>query len=213
MAEGIKLLACGSTQSYWGPSKEIGPEGGSIAFRGHQLRIPPGALSEPLVFTLGEVSSDFLDLEVRFEHANRANAGDVFSFSVPAQLTLNYARCRELPSGLVRIYAASGDGEIADDLGGTDDRSNKRVTTSVTRLASHYLVGAPTPEPASSIPDVPIPELHRLLISAEIPVWVDAEDAAELLAAIVQELSRLHIYAGGEGLVVEGIEVGVTATL
>jgi ATP-dependent Clp protease ATP-binding subunit ClpA len=49
---------------------------------------------------------------------------------------------------------------------------------------------------------------RRVRISAEIPEWVDSEDVPQLLAQIAREVSRLNIAAGGEGLIVEGVELG-----
>ncbi|HZG42832.1 MAG TPA: Clp protease N-terminal domain-containing protein [Longimicrobium sp.] len=54
---------------------------------------------------------------------------------------------------------------------------------------------------------------RRLLISVELPMWADSDAVAELIAEFVAGLSQLHIYAGGEGLTVDGIEIDVTATV
>jgi hypothetical protein len=46
-------------------------------------------------------------------------------------------------------------------------------------------------------------------VSADIPTWVDADDAAELLADFVTTLSQLHIGLGGTGLTVDGDNIEI----
>lgn len=50
-----------------------------------------------------------------------------------------------------------------------------------------------------------------LRVSAEVPVWIDADTAAEVLGDVVRALSALDIALGGNGLEVDGIDIGVAA--
>ncbi|MDB4947571.1 MAG: hypothetical protein JWM27_220 [Gemmatimonadetes bacterium] len=52
---------------------------------------------------------------------------------------------------------------------------------------------------------------YLLHVSAEVPEWVDLDDAADALAALVRAISDLHVALGGSGLVVDGMEVGTDA--
>jgi amino acid adenylation domain-containing protein len=58
-------------------------------------------------------------------------------------------------------------------------------------------------------PDAPPPLLR---VSAEVPVWVDADVAAEALGDVVRALSALDIALGGNGLEVDGLDIGVAAS-
>ncbi|HEX8317135.1 pyridoxal-phosphate dependent enzyme [Longimicrobium sp.] len=57
--------------------------------------------------------------------------------------------------------------------------------------------------------DAPTPLLR---VSAEVPVWVDADTAAEVLGDAVRGLSALDIALGGNGLEVDGIDIGVAVS-
>jgi amino acid adenylation domain-containing protein len=52
-----------------------------------------------------------------------------------------------------------------------------------------------------------------LRVSAEVPVWVDANSAAGALSDVVRALSALDIALGGNGLEVDGIDADVNASV
>lgn len=48
---------------------------------------------------------------------------------------------------------------------------------------------------------------EKIRISAEVPDWVDEDEAASAIAGFIEALSQLHQALGGGGLVVDGMEV------
>jgi ATP-dependent Clp protease ATP-binding subunit ClpA len=97
-----------------------------------------------------------------------------------------------------------------ENAGVTDVLTSMGITLETARRAVRNMHEAWSREDEDS-PDLlqrPEPaDGARVLVSAEVPVWVDAEDAAELVAQVVHALSRLHIGLGGDGLVVDDVEI------
>ena len=118
----LQPLYCPSSSDVRATRGWIGPDGGSLGFRGHELKVPAGAISEPTEFEIVVPVSDYMELEV---HAvNR----DGFLFAVPATITISFARCSSVPdSPLTAAYVDSAQ-RILQDMGGSTDRASKKVS-------------------------------------------------------------------------------------
>jgi hypothetical protein len=96
------------------------------------LDIPPGALSGPVTFQMFEPASPILKLVIT------ANGSDHLTFLKAVKLTINYARCSSsLPPKVQIVRLVDGTDNTQDELGGNDNRPNKRVTTSIDHLSGY----------------------------------------------------------------------------
>lgn len=130
-----RLLVCAPAASADSASREIGPEGGTLAVRGSRLQVPAAAVGKGLRFVLLEPVSDTVRVEVK---------PDV-PFQRPASLTISYARCGDpLPvdPDSLRIYRRTGNAWT--DVGGPVevDRTARTVTTRELDHLSQYAIGA-----------------------------------------------------------------------
>jgi hypothetical protein len=83
----VDLLTC-SEQPYAKSAKVVGPEGGTITVGSHSLFIPRGALNRKVQITAEQVRGS--TNSVRF-------APEGLRFARPAEVTLSYSNCVQLP--------------------------------------------------------------------------------------------------------------------
>jgi hypothetical protein len=83
----VDLLTC-SEQPYAKSAKVVGPEGGTITVGSHSLFIPRGALNRKVQIAAEQVRGS--TNSVRF-------APEGLRFARPAEVTLSYANCVQLP--------------------------------------------------------------------------------------------------------------------
>jgi hypothetical protein len=129
---GAGLLACDSLP-FASAARTIGPEGGTIAVGPHTLRVPAGALAEPVLITVeapvGTVNSVRLLPE-----------GLRFAAGKPARLTLSYANCPITGQLLPKRIAYTTDLlEILSYVLSLDDLFHKQITGSLEHF-SRYAV-------------------------------------------------------------------------
>ena len=135
---GATLLECpvGVTRS---TSATIGLLGGVLELDGHRLVIPAQALLLPTEFTLTVPASNYVEIDVR------AAGHEHFDFLEPVALTISYDRCTRsnIDDETLRVYHLDdGSKAILEDLGGSDDKALRAVTTSTDHL-SDYALGSP----------------------------------------------------------------------
>lgn len=87
LVEATSLLAC-IEEPYTKATKVIGPDGGTITVGRHSLFIPRGALSGTVTIAAEQVSGS--TNSVRF-------TPEGLRFAKPAEVTLSYANCAQLP--------------------------------------------------------------------------------------------------------------------
>jgi hypothetical protein len=117
----------------------IGILGGEIALNGHRLVIPAGALTKEVTFKLVEPAGNYVVIEIT------ANGAEHITFESPASLSVSYSRCdrSNIEKKDLRVYYVDADsGVILEDLGGADDKAERRVTVETLHL-SEYAVGSP----------------------------------------------------------------------
>lgn len=115
----------------------LGVPGGTLRLNGHALSLPSGAVGELTEFSLSVPASDRVEVQVR------AGGAQHFSFLAPVTLTLDYSRCTdaELAGKTLRVFYWDREtGEFLQDMGGTDDRANRRIQAQTDHL-SDYVVG------------------------------------------------------------------------
>lgn len=117
-------------------SSLIGPLGGVVAVGGHQIVIPPLAVLVPTQFTVTVPASQYLRVDIT------AGDGQHYQFQKPVSITLSYARCTrtDISKENLRIFYVDDNNVILQDMGGTDDKAARTVTTGTDHL-SGYLIG------------------------------------------------------------------------
>lgn len=115
----------------------IGLLGGAIELNGHRVMIPAEAVLLPTEFTMTVPASNYVKVDIT------AAGQEHFQFRKPVSLTLSYARCTRtnIDKETLRIYYVdSQTNAIIDDMGGTDDKTARTVTTGTDHF-SGYLIG------------------------------------------------------------------------
>lgn len=120
-------------------SATIGIDGGVLSLDGHEVAIPVGAVLLPTEFTLTVPASNYVEIDVR------AAGQEHFDFLEPVALTISYSRCTRsnIDKKTLRVfYIDSASNAILEDLGGTDDKTARSVTTSTDHLSDYALGSA-----------------------------------------------------------------------
>ncbi len=115
----------------------IGLLGGVIELNGHRVVIPADAVLMPTEFTLTEPASNYVEVDIR------AAGQEHYEFRKPVSLTLSYARCTRtnIDKEALRIYYIDSQSKaLIDDMGGTDDKAARTVTTGTDHF-SGYVIG------------------------------------------------------------------------
>lgn len=117
-------------------SSLIGPLGGVVSVGGHQMVIPPLAVLAPTQFTVTVPASQYMRVDIT------AGNGQHYQFRKPVSITLSYARCTrsDINKENLRIFYVDDNDVILEDMGGTDDKAARTVTTGTDHL-SGYLIG------------------------------------------------------------------------
>ena len=132
-ASALEPLFCPSSSEVRSVRGVIGPGGGTIGVRGHELKLPAGAVAEPTEFEIVVPVSEYMRIEVH------AVGHDSYLFQRPASITISFQRCASLPaSPLTAAYIDAAD-RIVENMGGAVDRAARKVTFPTGHL-SGYIV-------------------------------------------------------------------------
>lgn len=115
----------------------IGLLGGALELDGHRVVIPAEAVLAPTEFTLTVPASNYVEIDIK------AAGQEHYQFRKPVSLTLSYARCTRtnIDKEALRIfYIDSRSKALIDDMGGTDDKTARTVTTGTDHF-SGYVIG------------------------------------------------------------------------
>lgn len=132
---GPTLLEC-PAETTTSASSLVGPLGGVVNVGGHQLVIPPLAVLVPTTFTVTVPASQYMRVDIT------AGNGQHYQFQKPVSITLSYARCSRsnIEKENLRIFYVDDANVILQDMGGTDDKPARTVSTGTDHL-SGYVIG------------------------------------------------------------------------
>lgn len=129
----FELLQCGRV-SPASAQAEVDWRGDTLRVRGHRFVLPPQAVDRPVPFVMRERATEYVGVDVEPGRT---------TFQRPAQLTLSYARCSNLPGDFVPevVEVAHGDTRIVGRPNPVAmDTVARTVTVEIEHL-SGYLVG------------------------------------------------------------------------
>ena len=129
----LEPLYCPSLSEVRSVRGVIGPDGGVIGVRGHELKLPAGAVTEPTEFEIVVPVSSYMQIEVH------AVGRDSYLFQLPASITISFQRCTSLPASPLTAAHVDRSNRIVENMGGAVDKTNKRVTFPTGHL-SGYIV-------------------------------------------------------------------------
>jgi hypothetical protein len=123
---------CGRGDGHW-DKRVIGPGGGTVSVDRHSLIVPPNAVNGRTDFTILEVASSSIRVEL---------GPDGTTFERPAVLELSFARCGRLPRGFKNLHILQVDANdsVIAVLPSTVDRGRRTVRAQLPHL-SGYLIG------------------------------------------------------------------------
>lgn len=129
-----QLLDCSDDSTELSPTATIGAIGGTLAFDGDSISIPPGAVLAPTLFQIVVPASPHMKVEIQ------AVGLSSFIFQKPVQITLDYGRCAAaaVPPGatLQAVYVDSTD-NVLQQMGGTADTVQHQLTFSTGHLSGY----------------------------------------------------------------------------
>lgn len=128
---GSARLATCSRQSAVVVSKTIDRNGGSLTLNGHQLYIPPNALSQPVTITMSAPVDTVRTVQLQPE-------GLTFNPLAQPTLSLNYKGCQQAVAGVAYV---TNDLQLLAFLGSTVNPAQNSTSTRLShfsRYAVHY---------------------------------------------------------------------------
>jgi hypothetical protein len=130
-----ELLVCPTSETHY-KTAFIGPWGGSISLGGHSLRVPFGALQFPVLITLIEPASPYMEISVHVW------GFDFFEFLLPVRLSISYERCDPSvigPEPVQAWYIDEVTKELLENMNGVDDREAQLVRFRTGHLSGYAL--------------------------------------------------------------------------
>ncbi|HEX2094749.1 MAG TPA: hypothetical protein VHG28_20260 [Longimicrobiaceae bacterium] len=116
----------------------VGLSGGVLEVDGHRVVIPANTVLVPTRFSLIVPVSNYMEVWVR------AGSEEHYQFSRPVSLTISYARCTRsnIEKQSLRIFHTDESSKaILEDMGGTDDKTARTVTTTTDHLSGYTIGG------------------------------------------------------------------------
>jgi hypothetical protein len=103
----------------------LGPLGGVLSLDGHQIIVPPGALTSLALVTLRQPATRFVEVDVR------VNGLAHFQFAKPVTVVLDYSRCRRrmIPPGPLTVWQIDPVTKaFIRDMNGVDNREARKIS-------------------------------------------------------------------------------------
>ena len=114
----------------------VGPLGGVLSLGNYVVNIPAGAVPVPTAFVLTVPEGRFMKVDVT------AVGVEHYLFDAPVSVTVDYSRCsdgRVAGRDLSVWYVAPLTNAPLENMGGTDDRANRRITFSTGHLSGYVI--------------------------------------------------------------------------
>lgn len=127
------LLACAGGNDAVTVRTQIGPQGGRIELAGFVMVVPQGALLDTTTFVMRVPESKFLKVKIR------ARSEQHFTFEKPVSITLNYARCRKVPSDPTGWYVDEDTNVQLEQMPGRNDAAAQSFTLETGHLSGYAL--------------------------------------------------------------------------
>ena len=127
------LLECPSNETTT-TSAVIGLLGGVIDLGGTSITIPSGALTAPTLLQVTIPASRFMEIDVT------AVGFTSFLFQQPVSVTIDYSRCSRSDIDQQTLHVWHIDPvtkQLLEDMGGTDDKTSRRITFSTGHLSGY----------------------------------------------------------------------------
>ena len=114
----------------------IGPAGGVLSLGGTVVSIPLGAVLEPTTLTVTIPASNHMEIDVS------AAGVEHFLFEAPVVVTIDYSRCTRNNINLRPLsvwYFDPSTDELLENMGGVDDKLNKRMIFTTPHLSGYVI--------------------------------------------------------------------------
>lgn len=129
------LLECPVEHSV-STSGAVGLLGGTLGLAGVSLEVPLGTLALPQRFRMEIPASQYMEVSISaigFGH---------YLFAGPVTVTIDYSRCSDsvLARGPLTVYYIDEvTKELLQNMGGVDDRANRRITFTTDHLSGYAI--------------------------------------------------------------------------
>lgn len=127
------LLACPGGSDDDVVTKVIGPKGGRIKLGGFVMHVPAGAVPETTTFVMRVPVSSVLKVKIR------ARGQQHYTFLAPVQITLDYSRCRTVPSDPTAWYIDEDSDAELEQMPGVNNSRAETFTLQTGHLSGYAL--------------------------------------------------------------------------
>jgi hypothetical protein len=127
------LIECPSSETAT-TSAVVGVLGGAIQLGGTSITIPSGALTAPTLLQLTIPASRYMEIDIT------AVGFTSFLFQQPVSVTIDYSRCARSDVDQQTLHVWHIDPvtkQLLDDMGGSDDKTSRRITFSTGHLSGY----------------------------------------------------------------------------
>jgi hypothetical protein len=127
------LLACAGGDDDVTVRTQIGPKGGRIQLGGFMMVVPRGALLDTTTFVMKVPESKVLKVKIR------ARGEQHFTFEKPVSITLDYSRCRNVPSDPTGWYVDEDSDAELEQMPGVNNSAKETFTLQTGHLSGYAL--------------------------------------------------------------------------
>ena len=127
------LLSCAGGDDDATVRTQIGPKGGRIQLGGFVMVVPKGALLDTTTFVMKVPESKVLKVKIR------ARGEQHFTFEKPVSITLDYSRCRNIPSDPTGWYVDEDSDAELEQMPGVNNASKETFTLQTGHLSGYAL--------------------------------------------------------------------------
>jgi hypothetical protein len=127
------LLSCAGGDDDAKSTAIIGPKGGTISLGGFVMVVPRGAVLDTTTFVMRVPESKVLKVKIR------ARGEQHFTFEKPVTITLDYSRCRNVPSDPTAWYVDEGTDAELEQMPGLNDSASQTFTLQTGHLSGYAL--------------------------------------------------------------------------
>lgn len=127
------LIECPSNETT-ATSAIIGPLGGAVQLGGTSITIPSGALTAPTLLQVTIPASRYMEIDVS------AVGFASFVFQQPVSITIDYSRCNrsDLDQQTLNVWHIDPiTKQLLENMGGSDDKTSRRITFSTGHLSGY----------------------------------------------------------------------------
>ena len=131
----VHLVECPASEASAATEVDVAPSGGDVVAGKRRVRVPAGAVSQPVRVAMMSPASPYVELELH------AVGYAQYTFRRPVAVTIDYGRCGAAaipdPSRLHVVYVDATTKQVLEDMGGVVDTAARTITFETAHFSSY----------------------------------------------------------------------------